>query len=171
MLGWDLSRSRSRARLISGLVLLAFVLSHLTAHSFLLISLERAGTALDVLMYFWRTAIGTAILFCAVLTHYLNALWSIYVRRSLRLALDSRAQRDVQRPRAFARATPLLRGAAKRELMTNQLGVEAAVRDERGMCSRFDEVTGIEHGDEVGVAYRRQAVGDHDSGAIAHQLG
>jgi len=86
MPGWDLSTSRSRARLISGLVLVAFVLSHLTAHSFLLISLDRAGAALDLLMYFWRTAIGTAILFCAVLTHYLNALWSIYVRRSLRLA-------------------------------------------------------------------------------------
>jgi adenylate cyclase len=86
MLGWDWSSLRSRARLISGLVLLAFVLSHLTAHSFLLISFDRAGAALDILMYFWRTAIGTAILFLALLTHCLNALWSIYVRRSLRLA-------------------------------------------------------------------------------------
>jgi adenylate cyclase len=86
MPGWDLSTSRIRGRLLSGLVLLAFVLSHLTAHSFLLISFDRAGAALDVLMYFWRTAIGTAILLCAVLTHLLNALWSIYVRRSLRLA-------------------------------------------------------------------------------------
>jgi len=37
-------------------------------------------------MYPWRTAIGTAILLAAVLTHYLNALWSIYVRRYLRLS-------------------------------------------------------------------------------------
>jgi adenylate cyclase len=86
MLGWDWSMSRSRARLISGLVLLAFVLCHLTAHSFLLISFDRADAALNVLMYFWRTAIGTAILLCAVSTHWLNALWSIYVRRSLHLA-------------------------------------------------------------------------------------
>jgi adenylate cyclase len=86
MPGWDLSVSRSRARLISGLVLLAFVLSHLTAHSFLLLSFDRGGAVLDVLMYFWRTAIGTAILSFAVLTHSLNALWVIYVRRSLRLA-------------------------------------------------------------------------------------
>jgi hypothetical protein len=32
---------RSRARIVSGVVLLAFVLSHLAAHSFLLISLDR----------------------------------------------------------------------------------------------------------------------------------
>jgi adenylate cyclase len=86
MPGWDWPSLRSRARLISGLVLLAFVLSHLSAHSFLLISFDRASAALDVLMYFWRTAIGTVILLSAVLTHGLNALWSIYVRRSLRLA-------------------------------------------------------------------------------------
>jgi adenylate cyclase len=86
MLGWDWSMSRSRARLISGLVLLAFVLCHLTAHSFLLISFDRADAALNVLMYSWRTAIGTAILLGAVSTHWLNALWSIYLRRSLHLA-------------------------------------------------------------------------------------
>jgi len=41
----DLSMWRSRARLISGLVLFAFVLSHLAAHGFLLISFDRAGAA------------------------------------------------------------------------------------------------------------------------------
>ena len=59
------------------------------------------------------------------------------------------------RPRAFARATPLLCGAARRELTANQFGVEAAVRDERGMCSGFDEASGIQHSDEVGVAHGR----------------
>jgi succinate dehydrogenase/fumarate reductase cytochrome b subunit len=82
---WRLRIKRNSLRLVSGLVLLAFVLCHLTAHSFLLISFEHAEAALDVLMYPWRTAIGTAILLAAVLTHYLNALWSIYVRRYLRL--------------------------------------------------------------------------------------
>jgi len=41
----DLSMWRSRARLISGPVLFAFVLSHLAAHGFLLISFDRAGAA------------------------------------------------------------------------------------------------------------------------------
>jgi adenylate cyclase len=36
-------------------------------------------------MYPWRTAIGTTILVTAFVVHYCNALWSIYIRRSLRL--------------------------------------------------------------------------------------
>ena len=35
-------------------------------------------------MYPWRTWIGTGILLAAFLTHFGNALWSIYIRRSLR---------------------------------------------------------------------------------------
>jgi adenylate cyclase len=83
---WDAGMWRNGLRLASGLVLLAFVVCHLTAHSFLLISLERATTALNVLMYLWRTEIGTLMLVSALLVHYLNALWSICVRRYLRLA-------------------------------------------------------------------------------------
>src|ERR1700681_1773963 len=78
--------NRNTLRLVSGLILLAFVLCHLTAHSLLLVSLERAEAGLRILMYPWRTAIGTAILLSALLTHFLNALWSIYVRRHLRLS-------------------------------------------------------------------------------------
>ena len=48
--GWDPRMLRSHLRLASGLVLLAFVLCHLTAHSFLLVSLVRAEAALDLLM-------------------------------------------------------------------------------------------------------------------------
>jgi adenylate cyclase len=77
---------RNRLRLISGLVLLAFVICHLTAHAFLLVSLDRAETVLKFLMYPWRTIAGTAVLCTALLVHYSNALWSIYVRRYLRLS-------------------------------------------------------------------------------------
>ena len=84
--GWDLATLRSKVRPVSALVLLAFVVCHLTAHSFLLVSFERAGAALDILMYPWRSVIGTAVLASALLAHYSNALWSIYVRRHLRLS-------------------------------------------------------------------------------------
>lgn len=84
--GWDLGTLRSKVRPVSALVLLAFVVCHLTAHSFLLVSFERAGAALDILMYPWRSVIGTAVLASALLAHYSNALWSIYVRRNLRLS-------------------------------------------------------------------------------------
>jgi adenylate cyclase len=67
-------------------VLLAFVICHLTAHAFLLVSLDRAETVLKFLMYPWRTTTGTAVLCTALLVHFSNALWSIYVRRYLRLS-------------------------------------------------------------------------------------
>jgi adenylate cyclase len=62
------------------------VICHLTAHSVLLISLDRGEAALETLMYPWRTRIGTALLLSAFLVHYTNAVWSIYIRRSLRLS-------------------------------------------------------------------------------------
>jgi adenylate cyclase len=84
--GWDPRMLRNYLRLGSGLVLLAFVLCHLTAHSLLLVSFDQAEAALHILMYPWRTATGTTILLFALLAHFLNALWSIYVRRYLRLS-------------------------------------------------------------------------------------
>jgi adenylate cyclase len=66
--------------------MLAFVVCHLTAHSFLLISFARAEGVLTALMDPWRTWIGSGLLISAALVHYANALWSIYLRRSLRLS-------------------------------------------------------------------------------------
>jgi adenylate cyclase len=83
---FNLRRWRSNLRLASGLVLLAFVICHLTAHSLLLTSIDRAEVGLEILMYPWRTGIGTALLTAALLVHYVNALWSIYLRRSLALS-------------------------------------------------------------------------------------
>ena len=86
MTRFDLRALRSNLRLASALTMLAFVISHLTAHSVLLISFERAESALKILMYPWHTLIGTTLLLTALLVHYANALWSIYRRRSLRLS-------------------------------------------------------------------------------------
>jgi adenylate cyclase len=83
---WDARTWRNNLRLTSGLVLLSFVICHLTAHAFLLVSLAAADTAFDMTMTAWRTAAGTAILFAAFLVHYANALYSIYIRQTLRLA-------------------------------------------------------------------------------------
>ncbi|MGC1779189.1 MAG: adenylate/guanylate cyclase domain-containing protein [Xanthobacteraceae bacterium] len=76
---------RGWLRLSSALVLLSFVICHLTAHCLLLVSFEDAEATRNVLMYPWRTFIGTAVLVAAFLVHFSNALWSIYIRRSLRL--------------------------------------------------------------------------------------
>jgi adenylate cyclase len=82
-----LAAVRGELRLFSALVLLAFVVCHLTAHILLLVSLDTAEAGLDLLMSPWRTVAGTGLLVTALAIHYLNALWSIYIRRSLRLTL------------------------------------------------------------------------------------
>ena len=84
-MAWDIATVRSRLRLYSGLVMLAFVVCHLAAHVFLLVSLERGDAALTFLMWPWRTIPGTVLLAGAFVVHYVNALWSIYTRRSLRV--------------------------------------------------------------------------------------
>jgi hypothetical protein len=76
---------RARARLLSALVLLSFVLCHLGSHIALLVSVPVAQQALDSLMSFWRTETGTYLLASALAVHVLNALWSVYIRRYLRL--------------------------------------------------------------------------------------
>ena len=76
---------RARLRLISALILLSFVVCHLTSHMSLLVSVPLANEALGWLMAPWWSRTGTAVLAAALLVHYLNALWSIYVRRHLRL--------------------------------------------------------------------------------------
>ena len=43
-------------------------------------------------MRFWRTETGTYVLATALAVHVLNALWSIYIRRYLRLSLWELAQ-------------------------------------------------------------------------------
>jgi adenylate cyclase len=83
---------RSYARLISGLTLLAFVLCHLGSHIFLIVSVPVAQAAFGVLMAFWLTSTGTAVLTAAFLVHILNALWSIYIRRYLRMPSWEAAQ-------------------------------------------------------------------------------
>jgi adenylate cyclase len=83
---------RARARLISALVLLSFVFCHLGSHIALIVSVPVAQQALDSLMSFWRTEIGTYVLATALAVHVLNALWSIYIRRYLRLPAWELAQ-------------------------------------------------------------------------------
>ena len=83
---------RARARLISALVLLSFVLCHLTSHMFLIVSLPVAERALDILMTFWWTETGTYVLAAALAVHALNALWAVYIRRYLRMPAWELAQ-------------------------------------------------------------------------------
>lgn len=82
----DLRGWRARLRLSSALVLLAFVICHLSSHSLLLVSQPLAEHGLAALMRPWRSTAGTALLVTAFLVHYANALWAVYERRSLRMS-------------------------------------------------------------------------------------
>jgi len=82
----------SRLRLISGLVLLAFVLGHLLNHIAGLISVEAMNALLFLSIAPWRTAPGTALLVGAVVVHVALSLWSIFSRRTLRLRPAEAAQ-------------------------------------------------------------------------------
>src|SRR5258706_5811453 len=76
---------RSRLRLGSALILLSFVVCHLSGHSLLLVSQATAEPVLAALMKPWRSNFGTALLVGAFLVHYANALWALYDRRTLRM--------------------------------------------------------------------------------------
>ena len=74
-----------RVHLASGLVLFAFVTTHLLNHSLGLISLEALEIGRKWFVLLWRTPLGTLMLYGAIFTHFSFALWSIYRRRSFRL--------------------------------------------------------------------------------------
>lgn len=76
---------RNRLRLYSGLVLFIFVVGHFLNHSLGLISLQMAEAGTRYFTDPWRTSAGTFLLGVAAVTHVGCALWSLWVRRSLRL--------------------------------------------------------------------------------------
>ncbi len=79
------TRVLRKARLISGLVLFAYVLLHLSNHALGLISLEMAEAGLRLSVLVWHSWLGTLILYGAGLAHIFLAFYSLYQRRTLRL--------------------------------------------------------------------------------------
>ncbi len=82
----SLARVR-RARLYSGLILFAFVTTHLLNHALGLISLQAMEAGRWLFIAVWRNPVGSTLLFGALLLHLLLALWSIYLRRHLRMPI------------------------------------------------------------------------------------
>ncbi len=76
---------RNRLRLYSGLVLFFFVLGHFLNHSLGLISLQAAERGTALFIDPWRTGAGSVLLGGAAVIHVGCAVWSLWVRRSLRL--------------------------------------------------------------------------------------
>lgn len=76
----------SRLRLVTGLVLFSFLLTHFLNHALGLISLDAMEGGRRLFLALWRNPVGTVALYGALLTHFGLALWSVFRRRTLRMA-------------------------------------------------------------------------------------
>jgi len=85
----DLARS---ARLASGLVLFAYVLTHLLNHIAGLVSLEAMEAGRQWFLVIWRNPAGTVALYGALLLHFALAIWALYARRRLRMSVGEIVQ-------------------------------------------------------------------------------
>ena len=76
-----------RTRLVTGLILLTYLSTHLLNHALGLISLDAMNDGRVWFLALWRNPAGTALLYTSLLTHFSLALWSLYQRRHLRIPL------------------------------------------------------------------------------------
>jgi len=76
-----------KIRLISGLVLFVFVLTHFLNHAFGVISFDALEAIQEVRRGFWRSWVGSILLYGAFITHTLLAIWKTICRRTLRMPI------------------------------------------------------------------------------------
>lgn len=72
-------------RIGSGLVLFAYVTTHLLNHALGIVSLAAMEAGGAVFRLFWQSPPGTLALYAALVVHIVLALWSIWRRRTLRM--------------------------------------------------------------------------------------
>ena len=61
------------------------------------------------------------------------------------------------------------RFASARDLAADEPGVKAVTGKQFIVAAGFDKLATIEHREEIGVAYRRQSMGNDDRRAVTHQ--
>jgi adenylate cyclase len=76
-------------RLVSGLVMLAYVTMHLVNHAVGLISLDAMENVLWYIFRIWTNPPVQLLLYGSFLVHYGLALYALWQRRTLRLARPS----------------------------------------------------------------------------------
>lgn len=70
-----------RLRLLSGLVMFAYIAIHLINHALGIVSLALAEGGLRLALAFWRSPPATLLLYGAAAVHFSLALWTLYSRR------------------------------------------------------------------------------------------
>ena len=81
-----------RTRLVTGLILLTYLSTHLLNHALGLVSLEAMEWGRRWFLLFWRNPVGTAVLYSALLTHLSLAIWALYQRRHWRMPISEMLQ-------------------------------------------------------------------------------
>jgi adenylate cyclase len=81
-----------RARILSGLIIFAFVFSHLFNHSLALISIDTAERARKWFSLIWLNPVSSLLFYGSVLVHVCLVLRSLYLRRTLRMPLREALQ-------------------------------------------------------------------------------
>jgi adenylate cyclase len=81
-----------RLRLLTGLVLFAYVATHLVNHGLGLVSLDAMEAGRRGFLAFWRSPVGSTLLYGSLLIHIGLAFWALYERRTLRMPLWEAAQ-------------------------------------------------------------------------------
>ena len=84
--------SARRVRLWSGLVLFAYVTTHLANHSLGLVSLDAMEAGRVYFLALWRNPLISLLLYGSLITHVVLAFWALYERRTLRMPLWEAAQ-------------------------------------------------------------------------------
>ncbi|TRL40830.1 adenylate/guanylate cyclase domain-containing protein [Rhizobium straminoryzae] len=80
------------AKLLSGLVIFAFLITHLANHAVGLVSVRAADDMRRFFLFVWRTGPGTVLLYGSFLLHVILALAAIYRRRSFLMPRAEAAQ-------------------------------------------------------------------------------
>lgn len=70
---------------MTGLVLFAYVATHLINHALGLISFAAMEAGREWFLAAWRNPVGTVLLYGSLLAHFGLAMWALYVRRELRM--------------------------------------------------------------------------------------
>jgi adenylate cyclase len=81
-----------RLRLLTGLILFAYVTTHFINHALGLVSLDAMEAGRYWFLGFWRSSVGTVLLYGSLLVHIGLALRALYERRTLRMPLWEAAQ-------------------------------------------------------------------------------
>lgn len=92
--GWpSFRRPRvQQLQLWTGLILFSFVLSHFANHALGLVSVEAMESFGGIRSGLWRSLPGTVLLYGALLTHIVIALWKTAKRRTWRMPIAEAAQ-------------------------------------------------------------------------------